>query len=85
MVTFEIPVDFETPHGPLEGVPAVFDLELEEFPAEDFAPAEISVSAKIDNIHLAGTTLRGNELEAWIGRDEIARLETFIEDTYECS
>ena len=85
MAIFETQVDFETPHGPLMGVPADFDLEVEKFPAEDFALAETSVQAKINNIHLAGTTLRGNELEAWIGRDEIARLETFIEDTYECS
>lgn len=83
MNTFETQIDLDTPHGYLEGVPAVFDLDVEKLPAEDFAPAETAVSARFVKMDLDGLTLRENEAIAWLGRDTVNQLETWIEDTYE--
>ena len=83
MNTFETQIDLDTDFGYLEGVPAVFDLDVEELPAEDFAPAETAVNARFLKMDLNGLTLRENEAIAWLGREQINKLETRIEDTYD--
>lgn len=84
----ETSVDLDTPYGYLEGVPAVFDVEVEEYPAEPYSwggsrGTETSVAARFKEIRLGELTLRENEAIAWLGRETINRLETFIEETYE--
>ncbi|MCG7629052.1 hypothetical protein MHM88_14670 [Epibacterium sp. MM17-32] len=88
MIRHETQIDLDTELGYLEGVPAVFDVEVEEYPAEPYSwgedrGTERTVSARFKAIQLNGLTLRENEALAWLGRDQIERLETFIEETFE--
>lgn len=84
----ETRVDLDTPFGYLEGVPAVFDVNVEKYPAEPYSwggsrGTETSVAARFKEIRLGELTLRENEVAAWLGRGTINKLETFIEETYE--
>ena len=88
MTQHETQIDLDTDLGYLEGVPAVFDVEVEEHPAEPYSWGESrgnerAVSARFKQLNLNGLTLRENEAIAWLGRDRINRLETFIEETFD--
>jgi len=77
---YEAEVEIDTPHGYLEGVPASFELDVERFPAEPFAPAGIQVTAQFDHLTLNGLKLRRDEAVSWLGEETINRLEHFIEE-----
>lgn len=88
MPQHETQIDLDTDFGYLEGVPAVFDVEVVEYPAERFSwggsrGTERAVSARFQKLNLNGLTLRENEAIAWLGRDQINRLENFIEETFD--
>ncbi|MDB2578767.1 hypothetical protein N9Y00_06980 [Tateyamaria sp.] len=83
----ELLVDVDTDFGFLEGVPAVFDIEVKKYPAEPFAwgesrGTETEVSACFKSVQLNGLTLFENEATAWFGPETISKLETFVEENY---
>lgn len=87
-MNFQTEIELDTDFGYLEGVPAVFDVDVETFPAEPYSwgesrGTETSVSARFISMQLNGLTLRENEAIAWLGRERINHLETWIEETYE--
>lgn len=82
-------IDLYTDFGPLEGVPATFDVEVETFPAEPYSwggsrGTETEVSARFKSMQLNGLTLRENEAIAAFGLEQINALEAQIEENYEC-
>lgn len=80
---YQTDIDFDTDFGYLEGIPAVFEIDLEHCLAEDFAPAETFVSARFKSMQLGNLTLRENEATAWLGPEVIQHLEGWLEETYD--
>ena len=85
---FETRIDLDTPFGYLEGVPATFEVHVEEYPAEPYSwggsrGTETAVSARFISLQLNNLTLLGKDLHAWLGQDQINHLEKRIEETYE--
>jgi hypothetical protein len=76
-------IDIETPFGPLEDIPAEFDVEVEKLPAEDFALAENYIHVSLHSIQLNDLTLDHDQTCAFLGRPAVGRLETHIAETYE--
>jgi hypothetical protein len=77
-------VDIDTPFGYLEGVPAEFSVETEEYPAEPTSwgegrGTERSAHAQFLQLSLGGLTLRENEAVAAFGLEAISAWEEQVE------
>lgn len=79
--------DLDTDMGFLDEIPMTFEVDVETCPV-DFCwdgshRDEIDIHARFIKLKLNDLTLRDNEATAWLGRDHIRRLETWVEQTYE--
>ena len=77
-------IDVDTPWGYLEGLPAVFDVETEEFEAEPYSwggsrGKEKTATARFVELRLGDLTLRENEAIAAFGRETVAHWEGWVE------
>lgn len=84
----EAKISLDTPLGYLEDVPAEFFVDVDKFPAEPYSwgesrGVETEVTARFHYLKLGGLTLNENELGAWIGAEEIEKIETFFQENFE--
>lgn len=87
-MNFQTEIELDTDFGYLEGIPAVFEVDVDHYPAEPYSwgesrGTETEVSARFIYMQLNGLTLRENEVIAWLGREQITQLENWIEEIYE--
>lgn len=80
---FETKIDLDTPFGYLEAVPAVFDVDVELYPAEPFSHGgsrgtEREVTANLKSL----LGLDPHSAIQAFGHQAIARAEQHIQETY---